>query len=51
VAKNLPKNDFQKPSKTAGFQQENHPGQNPEILVSPESPIFTRISAEPELNS
>jgi hypothetical protein len=48
VAKNLPKNDFQKSSKVADFQQENHPGQNPEFSASPLCPIFTRISAVPD---
>jgi hypothetical protein len=42
-AKNLPKNDFQKSSKVADFQQENHPGQNPEFSASPLCPIFTRL--------
>jgi hypothetical protein len=47
VAKNLPKNDFQKSSKVTAFQQENHSGHNPEILASQLCPIFTGISTVP----
>jgi KTSC domain len=45
VAKNCPKNSFQKASKAVDFQPENRPGQNPEFLVSPLCRILTRISA------
>jgi hypothetical protein len=48
VAKNLPKNDFQKSSKVADFQQENRPDQNPEFLATPLCHIFTRIAAVPD---
>jgi hypothetical protein len=45
VAKKLPKNDLQKSSKIADFQQENHPGRNPQFSATTLCPIFTRISA------
>jgi hypothetical protein len=47
VAKNLPKNDFQKSNKVTDFQQENRSGQNPECSATSLCPIFTGISAVP----
>ena len=49
VAKNLTKNDFQKSDEGADFQQENHSGQNPEFSATSRCPIFTRISAVPDV--
>jgi hypothetical protein len=49
VAKNLTKNDFQKSDEVADFQQENHSGQNAELSTTSRCPIFTRISAVPDV--
>jgi hypothetical protein len=43
VAKNHLKDDFEKSSQVADFQQENHSSQNPEILASQPCPIFTGV--------
>jgi hypothetical protein len=48
VAKNLPKNDFQKSSKVADFQQENHPGQNPAFSAGSLCPIVTGLCRVPD---
>jgi hypothetical protein len=48
MAKNIPQNDLQKPSKIADFQQENHSGRNPEFSASPLCPIFTRLCRVPD---
>jgi hypothetical protein len=45
VAKNLPENGLQKPSKPADSLHTNQPSRNPEFSASSLSPIVTRISA------
>jgi len=51
VAKKPLESGLQNSSKTVDFHTQNQPGRNPEFSAGRLCPVFTRISAVPELRT